>query len=59
MIAVLSRVTKYRSRAALVRRLAGASSHQDIRECLLLLAVAFERLADQVANWDERLAVGD
>jgi hypothetical protein len=59
MIAVLSRVTKYRRRAALVRQLAGESSHQDIRERLLLLAVAFERLADQVANWDKRLAVGD
>ena len=43
-----STVEEYRSRAAILRRLARETRDQAARERLLLLAARFERLADQV-----------
>jgi hypothetical protein len=47
----------YLSRAATLRRLARETRYPDVRARLLLLAVGFERLADQVEKWENaRLA---
>ena len=48
-----STVEEYRSRAAILRRLARETRDQAARERLLLLAARFERLADQVEKWQK------
>ena len=52
-----SRVGEYLRQAATLRRLAGNTRHPDVRERLLWMAAGFERLADQVKNWETRLAI--
>ena len=44
---------KYLEQAAKLRQLARETRHPDVRERLLLMAISFERLADQVEQWDE------
>ena len=52
-----SRAGEYLSRAAEMRQLAGDTRYPDVRERLLWVAAGFERLADQVENWENtRLA---
>ena len=46
-----STVEEYRSRAAILRRLARETRDQEARERLVLLAARFERLADEVEKW--------
>jgi hypothetical protein len=46
-----STVEEYRSRAAILRRLARETRDQEAQKRLLLLAARFERLADQVEKW--------
>jgi hypothetical protein len=46
-------VVDYLSRAATLRRLARKTRYPDVRERLLLMAVGFERLADQVEKWEK------
>jgi hypothetical protein len=46
-------VEEYRSRAAILRRLARETRDQEARERLILLAARFERLADQVEKWQQ------
>jgi hypothetical protein len=48
-----STVEEYRSRAAILRRLARETRDQEARERLILLAARFERLADQVERWQQ------
>lgn len=48
-----STVEEYRSRAAILRRLARETRDQEARERLILLAARFERLADQVEKWQK------
>ena len=47
-----SRVGEYLDRAAMLRRLARETRYPDVRQRLLGLAAAFERLADQAEKWD-------
>jgi hypothetical protein len=46
-------VEEYRSRAAILRRLARETRDQEAQKRLLLLAARFERLADQVEKWQK------
>ena len=43
---------EYLDRAAMLRRLARETRYPDVRQRLLGLAAAFERLADQAEKWD-------
>ena len=45
-------VGEYLSQAATLRRLAQETRYPDVRERLLLMAAGFERLADQVEEWE-------
>jgi hypothetical protein len=47
-----SRAGKYLSQAAMLRRLAQDTRYPEVRERLLLMAAAFQRLADQVEKWE-------
>lgn len=52
-----SRAGQYQNRAATLRMLARNTRYPEVRARLLLLAVGFERLADQVERWaNARLA---
>lgn len=44
---------KYLEQAARFRQLAGETRHAEVRDRLLLMAISFERLADQVEKWDK------
>ena len=48
-----SKAGEYLDRSARMRQLARETRHPDVRERLLMMAASFERLADQVAKWDE------
>ena len=54
MLEKQSRAGEYLRQAATLRRLAGNSRYPDVRERLLWMAAGFERLADQVENWENR-----
>jgi hypothetical protein len=57
MLEEQSAVGDYLSRAATLRQLARQTRYPEVRARLLLLAVGFERLADQVEKWENaRLA---
>jgi hypothetical protein len=45
-------VGEYLSRVATLRRLAQETRYPEVRERLLLMAAGFERLADQVEEWE-------
>jgi hypothetical protein len=52
-----SRVGEYTERAAMLRALAAETRYPEVRRRLLAMAAAFERLADQVEQWENaRLA---
>jgi hypothetical protein len=46
-----SRVGEYTERAAMLRALAAKTRYPEVRQRLLAMAAAFERLADQVEKW--------
>ena len=46
------RVGDYRNQAATMRRLASETRYSEVRTRLLLLAASFDRLADQVEQWE-------
>jgi hypothetical protein len=47
-----SRAREYLSRAAELRQLALTMRFPEVRTRLLMMAVGFERLADQVEKWE-------
>ena len=50
-----SRAAEYLSQAARMRQLARDTRYPEVRTRLLWMAVAFERLADQVEKWGEEV----
>jgi hypothetical protein len=46
------KVGEYLSRATTLRTLASKTRYPEVRQRLLAMAAAFERLADQVEKWD-------
>ena len=47
-----SRAEEYLSRAAEMRQLARSTVYPEVRMRLLMLAMGFERLSDQVERWE-------
>jgi len=60
MLEEQSRAGGYSERAATLRGLAAGTRYPEVRQRLLGLAAAFERLADQVEKWEAaRVAAAD